>query len=81
MGLFTESLASDNKRAGSKCPVGLAIRELDDDDRDTLLAAMSAGSGVPYSKITRGLKAAGYTVGDNAVSRHAAGECSCGQVR
>jgi hypothetical protein len=34
--------------------------------------------GAAYTKITRGIKAAGYTIGDSAVSKHVAGQCSCG---
>jgi hypothetical protein len=80
MGAFTETVTSDGKCAGSKCLVGAALREtkLDAEDRANLIAWLDPDSGVRYSKITRGIKAAGYKIGDSAVSKHVAGQCSCG---
>jgi hypothetical protein len=80
VGKFTETLIADDKRAGSKCMVGAALRgdKLDDEDRANLAAWLDPDSGVPYTKITRGIKAAGYTIGNSAVSKHVAGQCSCG---
>jgi hypothetical protein len=78
MGKFATAIATDKKRPGSPCLVGVALDDPDFEDHDELVAALDRKSGIPYAVVMRGLRAAGYRVGDNAVSRHVAGECACG---
>lgn len=74
------SLAAEHRRPGSKCNIGIALSALTGDERDALVDALAdcgPGRRLTYSNIVRALKAEGFTVGDNGVSRHVNGGCSC----
>lgn len=65
-----------NRRA--RCSIDILLDDLNDDDRDTLLAAFT-DSRIGNAMIARALAAEGYGhIRANTVSRHRQGNCSCG---
>ena len=82
MGKFALSVQDSIKRAGSKCEVGRALKELTGEDLSDLTDALAQPAHlVPHAAIMRALRAEGYKVGDNGVNNHRAGGCSCGPHR
>ena len=81
MGRITEGVLAQSTRPGSKCGIGRVLAEYDAEDAAELAALIaSAPDAVSYSAITRYLKSeagGAYPIGNNTVSRHHAGECSC----
>ncbi len=80
LGAFTEALASNYLKSGPPCRVRVALDTFDKDDAAALTAAL-ADPEVPRAAITRSIRAAGISIGQEAVGRHTNGICACGQLR
>ncbi len=76
MGLADDFDALKSNHGGYPCAVGAALREMADEDREVVVAAL-ANSRLQGTGIGRVLRSHGYKVGDGAVHRHRRGECSC----
>ena len=61
------------------CVIGALVAQLDDNDRQALLAAM-ADDTVETIAIVRALADEGYTVARTTLVRHRKAECSCVRV-
>lgn len=61
---------------GTPCGVAAALAEMDEADRDVFLAAI-ANPRLQGEGITRILRQHGYQIGNQSVSRHRRGVCSC----
>lgn len=72
---FAEALASlPRPQHGTQCTMCHLLTTMPDDERADVEAAMA--SPVATTVIHRALKAAGYSISLNPVSRHRRGECS-----
>lgn len=60
-----------------RCPIGLALITLGQDDQDTL-AAWLADSTKPSNWIENVLREYNFWVGKQSVARHRKGACGCG---
>lgn len=58
-----------------RCKLGRLWDQIDQDDKETLLAWRSAGLG--YRTIQRGLKEDGHSLGASTVEKHLSGICCC----
>jgi len=76
MGLADQFAALRPNHGGIQCRVGNALDRMDADDQAALLAAL-ANPSIQGAGISLVLRNNGYDVGDQAVSRHRRGVCSC----
>lgn len=82
MGTLTEAsfLAASGRRYG--CRVGAILRELDDEDRTTLLHVLSdrrpdGDYRISHRGIAVTLTGAGHRLSDSTVRKHRIGGCEC----
>jgi len=79
-----------NRDVGGRCLMGAVYQQLDDTDRDALDAAIAqvraarevgtsnrAAMGLSASAVYRALRAEGYNVSLDTVSRHVFQHCAC----
>lgn len=58
-----------------KCPLGRLIEKLNEDDRETLLAAIKKGT--PTMTLVAALREEGYAIGEPSFNIHRQGKCRC----
>lgn len=76
---FTEALKV-RKRPGTQCSIGLVRSKMSPELLAQFDAAMSMDVvDMPHVTVTEGLKIAGFTVPNGAVSHHRRGLCTCGK--
>jgi len=76
MGLADQFAALRPNYGGTRCAVGRTLDLMDPDDRAALQAALD-NRGIQGAGISLVLRDNGHDVGDQAVSRHRRGVCSC----
>lgn len=77
MGLLDDILAEVTGARGPKCPVALALDELDAADRSDLTAALALDSGATHAAIGRVLRARGLHAPEGGIASHRNGKCGC----
>ena len=76
MGLADQFAALRPNHGGTRCSVGASLDRMEPDDRAALQAALDNPT-IQGAGISLVLRNNGYDVGDQAVSRHRRGVCSC----
>jgi hypothetical protein len=69
---------AENARPRRPCLVGLAIENLDEDHRRSLMAALGAPH-IKHTAIARVLERWGVQVRSKAIGEHRTGGCCCGR--
>lgn len=77
MGLLDDIKAEVSGARGPRCPVALALDELDAADAADLEEALTSGSGATHAAIGRVLRARGLHAPDGGIASHRNGKCGC----
>lgn len=76
---LAQALATAPKpKPGPKCAVFRARQQMDGDDLAAFDTALDDVETYGHLRLYRILRAEGYDIGRDAISRHRAGECACG---
>jgi len=78
MSLAQALAAHTPSKPGPKCAIYRLFQELDPDDAAALTEALADKNRWPHVDLARRLRAEGYDVGRDSVSRHRKGDCACG---